>query len=92
MGLEAAREWRLIVARLGLSKEEEKALEYMIKNVSVGSIMARKELKALGIEDPDRVLKSLESKGLIENKGLCYNLSADLRDRLFRANAAFKYL
>lgn len=77
-----SRELVTLARRLGLSRSEEKVLEYFAKNVSVGVIRARKELEAMGIGDPERVIRSLISKGLIEDKGGCYNLSRELRSRL----------
>ncbi len=64
----------------GLNEEEKRALNYFLNNISVGEILAVRELKVLeGISDPERILDSLVSKGLIERGRGCYNLSPKLR-------------
>jgi len=70
--------------KMELSDEEKKVLNYFIKNISVGEIIAEKELRLEGIKDPRRVIRMLIEKGLLEHKEGCYNLSKDLREEVFR--------
>ncbi len=63
-----------------LSVEERKVLEYMIKNLSVGEIIAIRELRSIyGIENPEAILRKLIELGLVERGLACYNLSATLK-------------
>lgn len=64
-----------------LSREERVVLDYFIKNLSVGEILAVKELRLLHrLEDPTRVIDSLIRKGLLEKGAGCINLSRRVRD------------
>ena len=66
-----------------LSPEEIKVMEYFIQNISVGTILALKELKTLyRIEDPKSVIRKLIEKGLIEQGRGCYSLAKSLREAL----------
>lgn len=59
-----------------LSEEEYKALVYFINNVSVGEILAVRELESImGLKDPQKLIESLIEKGYIERGSGCYNLS-----------------
>ena len=59
-----------------LTAKERRVLEYMIKNISVGEIIAVRELRSLyGIEDPEIVLAKLIELGLVERGLACFNLS-----------------
>ncbi len=63
-----------------LSHDEKKALEYFLTNISVGEIVAVRELEIIeGIKDPQSVLDSLVEKGLLERGSGCYNLSREAR-------------
>lgn len=69
----------------GLSEEERKVLKYFIQNISVGSIIALRELKALyKVQDPKVVIRNLIDKGLLEQGFGCYNLAKSLREALFK--------
>ncbi|AAY80879.1 PolB1-binding protein PBP2 family protein [Sulfolobus acidocaldarius] len=54
--------------------ELEKAKKYFQNVVSVGEILAVRELKALGISDPEKVINKLIELGFIEKGEGCYNL------------------
>ncbi len=67
-----------------LSEDERKVFEYFLQYISVGTIVALKELKALyGIEDPLKVIRALIEKGLLERGSGCYSLSQEIRELLF---------
>ena len=67
-----------------LADEEKLVTYYFIKYVSVGEILAEKELKALGISNPLKVIKNLILKGVLERGEGCYNLAKDLREKVFK--------
>lgn len=68
----------------GLDFDELKTLEYFVKNLSVGELIALIDLeKIVGIKDPDRVIRSLIDKGLIVRGEGCYNLSPKLKNTLY---------
>lgn len=52
----------------------EKAIKYFKNVISVGEIIAIRELKALGIKNPESVLNKLIEMGIIEKGEGCYNL------------------
>jgi hypothetical protein len=67
----------------GLSPEEKKVMNYFITNISVGEIVAERELEVFeGIENPTEILDRLVQKGLLEKGAGCYNLSKNIRERL----------
>jgi uncharacterized membrane protein len=69
----------------GLSPEEKRVMNYFISNISVGEIVAERELEVFeGIKNPKEVLDALVSKGLLEKGAGCYNLSKKLRESLLR--------
>lgn len=66
-----------------ISSEELKALEYFLKNISVGELIAVSDLeRVVGIKEPETTLRSLLDKGLIVRGEGCYNLSSKLRSLL----------
>jgi len=73
-----------ILMELDLDEDERKVLSYFIKNVSVGEIIAEKELRLEGISDPRKVIRKLIDRGLIEHGEGCYNLAKDLREKVFK--------
>lgn len=74
-----------------LSSEEITVLGYFIQNISVGSIIALRELKAFyKVQDPKSIIKNLIDKGLLEQGHGCYNLSKALREALFASIIAKK--
>ncbi|MEL9940277.1 MAG: hypothetical protein QW632_02490 [Ignisphaera sp.] len=76
---------------LSLSTEEVKVLEYFIQNISVGTLVAIRELKFLHrINDPKAVIRKLIEKGLVEQGYGCYSLSKTLRDVLYSIIASSK--
>ncbi|MCI4437435.1 MAG: hypothetical protein JHC33_11570 [Ignisphaera sp.] len=74
-----------------LSPEELKVMEYFIQNVSVGAILAVRELKMLyRVEDPKSIIRRLIDKGLLEQGYGCFSLSRPLREALFQVRNASK--
>ncbi|MEM1610462.1 MAG: hypothetical protein QXQ57_02310 [Sulfolobales archaeon] len=66
-----------------LDPQERVVFEYFRKNISVGEILAVKELRLLyRLEDPLRVIDSLIRKGLLEKGVGCINLSSSVREML----------
>jgi DNA-binding MarR family transcriptional regulator len=66
-----------------LGKNELEVLDYFLRNISVGEIIALKEIRLLyKIDDPAPILEKLLKKGLIERGEGCFNLSKNLRDLL----------
>lgn len=66
-----------------LDREERVVFEYFKKNLSVGEILAIKELKLVHkIEDPSRVIDSLIKKNLLEKGIGCINLSNRVKELL----------
>ncbi|GAA5418930.1 PolB1-binding protein PBP2 family protein [Sulfurisphaera tokodaii] len=60
---------------LVVSQEEiEKAEKYFKNVISVGEIIALRELKAIGINNPEEVISKLMEMGVIEKGEGCYNL------------------
>ena len=52
----------------------QKAIKYFRNVVSVGEIIALRELKALGIKNPEEVVAKLIEMKVIEKGEGCYNL------------------
>lgn len=52
----------------------EIAEKYFKKYLSVGEIVAIRDLKALGVKQPEKVIAELIQKGIIERGEGCYNL------------------
>lgn len=76
---------------LSLSAEEVRVLEYFIQNISVGTLVAIRELKFLyRVNDPKAVIRKLIEKGLVEQGYGCYSLSKTLRDVLYSIIASGK--
>uniref|UniRef100_A0A7C4FFX7 Uncharacterized protein n=1 Tax=Ignisphaera aggregans TaxID=334771 RepID=A0A7C4FFX7_9CREN len=74
-----------------LTLEEVKVLEYFIQNVSVGAIVAVRELKSLyRVEDPKHVIRRLIEKGLLEQGYGNYSLAKSLREALLSILLASK--
>lgn len=68
-----------------LNEDERKVLKYFLQNISVGTIIAVRELKALyKIQDPKAVIRNLIDKGLLEQGYGCYSLAKQLRRALFK--------
>ncbi|MDM7275401.1 MAG: hypothetical protein P3X22_004685 [Thermoprotei archaeon] len=67
-----------------LEPEERLALNYFIENISVGDLRAVKDLKALGVNAPEAVVRKLVSMGFIERGEGCYNLAKPLRNYVMR--------
>jgi len=68
-----------------LNEEERKVLEYFIQHISVGSIIALRELRAFyRIPEPRNVINRLISLGLLEQGTGCYSLAKPLRDLLIK--------
>lgn len=66
-----------------LNEDELKVLDYFVRNISVGEILAVIEIKRMyGIDDPESVIRSLIEKGLLERGEGCYNLAPHLRRKV----------
>ena len=70
--------------RRRLTGGERIVFEYFVKNISVGEILAEKELKLYGVEEPLKVIRGLIEKGVLERGEGCFNLSKELREYLRR--------
>ncbi|MCY0874471.1 MULTISPECIES: PolB1-binding protein PBP2 family protein [Acidianus] len=57
-----------------MEKDIEIAEKYFRKYISVGEIIAVRDLKALGVKDPEKVIVELMNKGIIEKGEGCFNL------------------
>ena len=69
-----------------LNDEEKKAFEYFLQYVSVGSLIALRELKAFyHISEPKEVIRKLIEKGLIEQGNGCYSVSKQIRELMVKA-------
>ncbi|BBG24004.1 PolB1-binding protein PBP2 family protein [Sulfuracidifex tepidarius] len=55
-------------------KEIEVAKKYFSTYISVGEIIAVKELRTQGIRNPEEVISKLIQEGFIEKGEGCYNL------------------
>jgi predicted transcriptional regulator len=77
---------RLLRACSGCSEDELKALRYMLAEVSVGDLIALKDLaERLGSRDKARAtLRSLMARGLVEEGRDSYNLAKWVRELLAR--------
>ena len=76
-----------------LTREEKAVLIYFLENISVGEILVVREIRArYGIEDVDKVLASLVSKGLLERGEGCYNLASNLRELVIDRDAKLKLI
>lgn len=62
------------------NEEIATAIEYMVRERSVGTLVARMELRGKGVKNPDKVLGMLREAGLIEVKPGCYNLAKPVRE------------
>lgn len=75
-----------------LSQPELRVMLYILREVSVGEMIAFKELKLKhGIEygDAAKVFKSLVEKGYVEHvPGICFNIAKELRTRAVREQIA----
>ncbi len=68
-----------------LDPQERIVFEYFKKNISVGEILAVKELRLLyKLEDPLKIIDSLIRKGLLEKRVGCINLASSVREMLKR--------
>jgi len=66
-----------------LDPQERVVFEYFKKNISVGEILAVKELRLLyKLEDPLKIIESLIRKGLLEKGVGCINLASSVREML----------
>lgn len=50
------------------------AIKYFKNVISVGEILAVRELKALGVKEPEATIAKLIEMGIIEKGEGCYNL------------------
>ncbi len=75
---------------LELTDEEKLVTYYFVKHISVGEILAERELRALGIKNPLKVIKSLILKGVLERGEGCYNLARGIREEVFKLKRTHK--
>jgi len=66
-----------------LPEQHRTVLNYFIDNISVGSLRSVKELKAMGVDNPERVIEELVEAGFLEEGMDCYNLARPLRELVF---------
>jgi hypothetical protein len=57
-----------------MENDIEIAEKYFRKYISVGEIIAVRDLKALGVKEPEKVIVELMNKGIIEKGEGCFNL------------------
>lgn len=68
-----------------LNDDERKVFEYFLSNISVGTIIALRELTTLyRVRNAKDVLRTLTEKGLLERGSGCYSLSPQIRTLLFK--------
>ncbi|MCS7111239.1 MAG: hypothetical protein N3D82_03180 [Ignisphaera sp.] len=68
-----------------LSDDEKRVLEYFLHNISVGTLVAIRELRAFyRIEDPKSAIRKLIDLGLLEQGYGCYSLSKSIREGLLK--------
>jgi len=79
---------KLLDKARGLTVEERRVLTYFVENISVGDIRAVKELKQLGVNNPQAIIKKLIAIGLLEEGDECYNLAKPLRAYLSKRGKA----
>ncbi len=78
--------------RKSLSEDELKVFDYFLRNISVGEIIAVRELQyRYKVEKPLEVIFRLINKGLIEKGEGCYNLSKELRELLWSRGFKARY-
>ncbi|AEB94458.1 MAG: hypothetical protein QXR57_03205 [Metallosphaera sp.] len=61
------------------SRDLEIAKRYFQTNLSVGETIAVRDLKALGVREPEKAIAELLRRGVIERGEGCYNLLRDKR-------------
>jgi hypothetical protein len=62
-----------------LTREEKRILAYFVENISVGELRAVKELKQMGIGNPQTGIRKLVTLGLLEEGRESYSLAKPLR-------------
>ena len=67
-----------------LNEAEREVMRYFVSNVSVGDIRATLDLKAKGIDNPEKIIAKLVKEGLLEKGDGCFNLNEKLRPRSVR--------
>lgn len=60
-------------------EDVQKAIKYFRNVISVGEIVALRELKALGIKNPEMVISKLMEMHIIEKGEGCFNLVRDFK-------------
>ncbi len=85
MGNDAVNIYNLLKS---LGEEERRVLNYFLNNISVGEIVATRELKVLEkIGNPEEVIDRLVEKGLLERGTGCINLAKEIREEVYRKQA-----
>ncbi len=75
----------------GLGEEERRVLSYFLNNISVGEIVATRELKVLEkIGNPEEVIDKLVEMGLLERGTGCINLAKEIREEVYRRRTGKK--
>jgi len=67
-----------------LNDIEKEVMKYFVSNVSVGDIRATLDLKAKGIDEPEKIMAKLVKEGLLEKGDGCFNLTEKLRPTSIR--------
>ncbi|EHP68766.1 MAG: hypothetical protein RXS23_00945 [Metallosphaera yellowstonensis] len=62
-----------------MDKDLEIAIKYFKTNISVGEIIVLRDLKSLGIREPEKVIAELLREGIITRGEGCYNLVREKR-------------
>ncbi|BBD73994.1 hypothetical protein HS1genome_2383 [Sulfodiicoccus acidiphilus] len=62
---------------MATEKEIELAIKYFKENISVGELIAVRELMAEGVKEPEKVIEALLQMGIIERGEGCFNLVRD---------------
>ncbi len=74
-----------------LGEEEKRVLSYFLNNISVGEIVATRELKVLEkIGNPEEVIDKLVEMGLLERGTGCINLAKEIREEVYRRRTGKK--
>lgn len=68
-----------------LAEEDVAVLKYFLRYRSVGEILASRELRAMGVKNPSKVLAKLVSLGLIERGVGCYTISREVLEAYRRS-------
>ncbi len=78
--------------RRKLSGDVLKVFDYFLRNISVGEVIAVRELQyRYKVERPLEIIIRLINEGLLEKGEGCYNLSRELRELLWSKGFKARY-